>query len=588
MGLTRLPQNVVGRLSGPLSLDEVVWELVQNALDAGASKVTVAIDWQSLSVMVRDNGLGMSAGELQELGKYKTSKIRLLQDLLEVKTYGFKGHALESIKQVSRRYVISRATNGEESNVENDTPDHEIDQGQDHRLDRSYRLDPDGKCVLFDFDDPIMNPLRNKFHLLPFEFSGTIVLVHNLFYNIPVRLKQVHQQGTTRFINHLKRHLVTINRAVDLQVTLDGALVINIPQSACLLLALFRIPSSKVTKVKGYYGHYKITGYLGREFKRGYQFILLNNRVYELPLMYKKHPVFIININCYPQVISELFQDVNKHIWTSKHEPWVRVLVGKLLNRFYLEIIVKSDLFDPVPTSSTPVSSPHKTSLVRRAITTPKKSLNTIEPFKSLTNPFVDQRIESIINRTDLQHIKVIAQVSNKFILVTTGTQLQVLDQHAVDERIKVERFYKRIHENREFSECRIKIPQQHLEILQDYREFLAQVMIILEQEIVAIPRIISRMSDEQIIQGLLVEYTNDIRDHKKFQLAKDWFSDVKNWPDIIIQAINSKACRLAIMFGDKLEMGQMKTLIEQMQQCRMPFQCAHGRPSIVPLVDFN
>ncbi|KAF1772827.1 DNA mismatch repair protein Mlh3 [Phytophthora cactorum] len=58
--------------------------------------------------------------------------------------------------------------------------------------------------------------------------------------------------------------------------------------------------------------------------------------------------------------------------------------------------------------------------------------------------------------------------------------------------------------------------------------------------------------------------------------------------PPVITRLLHSRACRSAIMFGDHLSLGQCRDLIEDLKTCQLPFQCAHGRPSVVPLAEIH
>lgn len=541
--LRRLDADVVDNITISVSsLDQVVLELVQNSLDAGAGRIVVTVDWATLSLMVQDDGSGMTSAQLDQLGRYKTNKLRQLLELAQLRTYGFKGQFLHMLRHASRTHIVSRA-GSEESIIR-------------HQETHSQR---------FDFDDEDTNPkTNNRFYIQRPHTTGTVVISYDMYYNMPVRQRQIHRLGVNRFIKDTKRALVIINRPVDLQVNVDGVVKIDLRRTQTLLLGLFGVPKLLVSKIKGKYGPYQILGCLSQEFERGRQFVLLNSRVYRVDLGYRKYPLFIINITISPQNISELFQDPTKQVWTSKHEEMVRKIVSKVLGRFYLELVI------PGSPKTLPKVTPK---------TSPKKQISPTKKHPNYTN--------ISIGKEDLKQFQIVGQVSNQFILVTFNNQLHIVDQHAMDERIRVEQLYQQLHLECPLLECYIEIPPEHLLVILEYQFYVSQFFkaqySVQSAAITHIPQILHRLQPHQILQGIL-EYINDVRDLKKFKLTDDWFTSINSYPAIMNQAINSMACRLAIMFGDGLTEQQMVEGVGELGRCRIPFLCAHGRPAIVPL----
>ena len=96
------------------SLAAVVRELAENALDAGATRITISIWTDQWRVRVADNGVGISLADLQQAAlPHSTSKIRDRQDLWQVKSLGFRGEALHSLAQLSELEICSRSDSPE-------------------------------------------------------------------------------------------------------------------------------------------------------------------------------------------------------------------------------------------------------------------------------------------------------------------------------------------------------------------------------------------------------------------------------------------------------------------------------------------
>ncbi|MFN7319140.1 MAG: DNA mismatch repair endonuclease MutL, partial [bacterium] len=107
-----LPQDVIDLIAAGEVIDSlgaVVRELVENAIDAGADRITIDISPQNWRIQVSDNGRGMSREDLQLCSyAHSTSKIRQRDDLWQITSLGFRGEALHSIAQVARLRVASR------------------------------------------------------------------------------------------------------------------------------------------------------------------------------------------------------------------------------------------------------------------------------------------------------------------------------------------------------------------------------------------------------------------------------------------------------------------------------------------------
>lgn len=238
------------------------------------------------------------------------------------------------------------------------------------------------------------------------------------------------------------------------------------------------------------------------------------------------------------------------------------------------------------------------------------------------------------ISKQALKQIKVINQVDLKFILClvpseTSGSTLVVVDQHAADERVQLEKwwidFFGNEHlGNTQFTE---KKPQDRIEVvdllsplsvvltrreitlLQRFNPIFEQWGIkisrsesasneksgyfssqnrALETEdghvlVTTLPRLIAdRLMDTRLLTDLIHQHLGYLESNPTPSIKRTR----ANCPRVIHEILNSKACRGAIMFGDSLSLTQCQELIHQLGQCVFPFQCAHGRPSIVPLID--
>ncbi|ETW02611.1 hypothetical protein H310_06080 [Aphanomyces invadans] len=185
-----------------------------------------------------------------------------------------------------------------------------------------------------------------------------------------------------------------------------------------------------------------------------------------------------------------------------------------------------------------------------------------------------------------LQHLRVLRQVDNKFILVQSNTPplLLCIDQHAADERVKLEAL--------ENSLLHDTFPTRTLDDVQPLHLNDAEKNVV-RRHWELIHRWGFQIEVADVDRWVLVSVP--VVDHRE-AACDDFFEYIcllatlsaqppTIRPPVVTRFMNSRACRSAIMFGDPLTREQCQKLIRQLSECRLPFQCAHGRPSIAPLV---
>ncbi|ODQ50594.1 hypothetical protein SAICODRAFT_73368 [Saitoella complicata NRRL Y-17804] len=225
----------------------------------------------------------------------------------------------------------------------------------------------------------------------------------------------------------------------------------------------------------------------------------------------------------------------------------------------------------------------------------------------------------------------VVAQVDRKFILVKMKAEdgvevegedvLVIIDQHAADERVRVERFFtelcqldsdqegvRRVILNKRVV---VRLSGREGRVLGVWRERLAWWGVILEGkgvkdeeehvEVVCthLPPLIAErcVAEPRLLQDLVRDYLYSLESSGRplrpppptsTSSSEDWLTRIRTCPPKMIEMINSRACRSAIMFNDPLTTEECRVLVEALAGCAFPFQCAHGRPSMVPLVDLG
>ncbi|XP_055803099.1 DNA mismatch repair protein MLH3-like isoform X3 [Solanum dulcamara] len=312
--IKRIPEAIWSSIrSGVILYDftRVVEELVFNSLDAGATKVSVAIGIGTCYVKVDDNGSGVSRDGLVLMGeKYATSKYSHSDDMHAFPaSFGFKGEALSSISDVSLLEIITKT----------------------HGRPNGYRkVLKDGKCLYVGIDDCRQD-------------VGTTVIVRDVFYNQPVRRKQMHS-NPKKVLHSLKEALLRIAivhpyvsfKIVDIESEDDLLCTRASPSPLPLLSSEFGIHLSSLNKLNASDGSFKLSGYIlgpdvytvkvlqyfyinSRFVSKGPIHKLLNNIAmsFESASNIEKHnrsqiyPLFLLNLNC-PRSLYDLTLEPSK------------------------------------------------------------------------------------------------------------------------------------------------------------------------------------------------------------------------------------------------------------------------------------
>lgn len=286
----------------------VVKELVENAIDAGATKITVEIkDGGIRQIIVSDNGCGMDAENLKKAClPHATSKLKEAQDLDCIATLGFRGEALASISAISQVTIKTKT--------------------EDKEIGNSIKV-YGGKAG--DVEQCGVN-------------QGTVIIVDNIFYNTPVRAKFLKKPKVEEgFVTQIITSLILSNPEISFRYIVDGKTVFNTVGG--LEDAVYQVYSNEIANNMIYFDQsfndgYRVYGFTGKRqlsrHNRNYQTIIINGRIiqnqsiatavmqaYGNSMMKRCFPVFVINIimpfddvdvNVHPSKSEVRFRDNNK------------------------------------------------------------------------------------------------------------------------------------------------------------------------------------------------------------------------------------------------------------------------------------
>ena len=560
----------------------VVKELVENAIDAGSTRITVSvIDGGMTKITVRDNGIGMDSEDaLNAFKRHATSKIKGQNDLFDIHTLGFRGEALPSIASVSK--VTLTTSYG------NDSTRVQIEYGEIKNA-GNYPCD-----------------------------EGTEISIEGLFYRTPARLKHLKsgsyentliQDVIVKFAFSYPSIAFTFisNDRISFQTTGKGNLLEVIYQ------AWGREAGENAIAVDFSDYDYHVTGYIVKpsltRVSRNCMHVFLNGRLVRTFRLYKsildgyedfivkgRNPLVVLNIEMDPQLL-----DVNVH--PSKWE--VRISKENQLEYLIKDNIreaLKSTILAPVAevkaavqkVSVEPIFFDTNSALVtpfvakKEVTVTPVVETKPIETIKEKNiKPVIQEEIkeEKIIEEKEIQHEKlpemtVIGQLHEKFILCSTEKGLAILDQHACQERVHYEELLQKLEETtpvmmellvpisilagndlvERVDEINASISDMHFQ----FEPFGRDTFIVR-----SVPMWMKEVEEERFLQDVIDNFKND-RDSKYARMEK--------------KKIATMACHSSIRFNRALSLDEMKEVVKQLYKCQNPYHCPHGRPTFIIL----
>lgn len=523
----------------------IVKELIENSLDAGATRLQVQIkDGGKSLIEVADNGSGIPQSQVElAVKRYSTSKVETLADLQSISTLGFRGEALASIGAVSRMMLSTRAE-GEEAGT---------------RLSVSGGLLGDAEKVG-----------------IP---EGTVVQVKDLFFNVPARRRFLKTDTTERnWISRLVTRyamaypdrsfeLVSEGRT-KLQTTGNGDSLEVLAEIYGLDIAQQMIPVAKASSeginVSGFAGAPFISRSNRREITlivngRWIQDVSLGSAVtqaYHTFLMVGRFPIALILVEAPPEVV-----DVNVHPAKSEIRFEDPALVFSIVQR-----AVRATLLGQAPVQPMPMDS----------IWSGERSPQTIgspEP--------VERSIEAPAQKTmTVPILRSVGQVGATYLVAEGPDGVYLIDQHAAHERVLFDKLMAQV--EAELPESQGLLEAETVELTQAEAEVVESNLKVLESlgfsiepfgahafRVRALPASVSNLSPERALRVVVEDFEEDETPLAAVKEAR----------------LAARICkRAAIKAGQVLSLEEQRQLILDLEQSVSPRTCPHGRPTMVHL----
>ncbi len=576
----QMPNQLINQIAAGEVVERpasVVKELLENSLDAGASKIEIDIEQGGVkAIRIRDNGQGIHKDDLAlALSRHATSKIRNLDDLENVRSLGFRGEALPSIASVSRMTLTSKQQEGDSWSV----------QGHDEH---SAELKPAPHAL------------------------GTTVEVRDLFFNVPARRKFLRTEKTE--FNHLEdvvKRIALSRFDVDISLSHNQKMIKHMRSAqdrqgmekriaeicgqAFMEQALYMEFEAAGLKVYGWIAFPTFS-----RSQADMQYFFVNGRMirdklvthavrqaYQDVLFHGRHPAYVLYLELDPAQV-----DVNAH--PTKHE--VRFREGRLAHDFLFRAIHNA-LADVRPGESDRAQSMQDPAMLDQSSRMAMPSYSSVprqdnmalrveEQIQSYSRMAANAYSATVENKAmDTEQGDVpplgyaVAQVHGVFILAQTARGMVAVDMHAAHERITYERLKTALDEGSIASQpllvpIAISVSEKEANLAEQHQAIFNELGFELDRSgpeslrIRQIPVILARGDAEALVRDVLSDLVA--------------YGNSKRIRQAINEVLGTMACHGSVRANRKLTLPEMNALLRDMERTERSGQCNHGRPTWV------
>lgn len=585
--IVQLSKNVINQIAAGEVIERpfsVVKELVENSVDAGATRVSIEVSNECRNLRVADNGSGIHPDDiLLAFSKHATSKIATGKDLYAVKTMGFRGEALASIISISKLTCITRTK--------------DFDYGTKVECENSEVKKAQTGCAI-----------------------GTIMDIRDLFYNLPARLKFLKSPKTEfAYISELIQSLALVHPDVAFELKNNGKVTLKTTGQNDLAQTVKEVFSDEIVKnlrpvlKTDKISNLKISGLIStpdytRASKKDY-YMYVNSRIVKCPIFQKsvdmayknligsRYPFIILNLEIPPEDVdvnvhptkkevryknpNQIFNFIHSAIdmalsgYVEKEQP--QVIQEEVAEQAELQLEVQQETkqlqvinqtrpmmnFQPQNSDDVYVSSNQNLGYVfeePKKEETPKTSVIKEFP-KHEQARFVAPSVPEIED-------VIIGQYKKTYILIEKEEGLEIVDQHIAEERY----IYEKLKQSKNI-DCQLlfisdvlEVSPSDKELLEHNRDKLAkfgyEIEFMSDHEVIfkKVPQILSKVAPKEILADILENISGDI-------------------DNIEEKILITTSCKAAVKANTYLNMFQMQEIIKNWRKCEKPFTCPHGRP---------
>lgn len=607
----------------------VVKELLENAVDAKASAVTVEIKEGGISfIRVTDNGCGIERDQVPiAFVRHATSKIYTAEDLSHIISLGFRGEALSSIAAVSRMELITKT--------------------QETLTGTRYLIEGGEEMESEEIGAP----------------TGTTIIVRNLFFNTPVRKKFLKSPQTEGgYISDLMEHMAMANPHISFKYVNNGQLRFHTAGNGNLQEIIYRIYGKDISKalipvdvqeqdihMHGFLGKPEInranrnfeiyfvngrfikSGMIGKAIEEGYRKYLMQHKFPFAVLHFTIHSEEI-DVNVHPTKMEvrftnqmKLYDFIETHIREALRST---ELIPEATLGGSSEVLKIKDVKEerrqhqesiPEPFESarsrTEDNLPAERMVNRKAVDQKIVAEENVyrlpdeeEPFfvdsrreankpqekaedlpvvleKHVPNPVqISLFEEKMLTKTARKEYHIMGQIFDTYWLIAFHDKLFIIDQHAAHEKVKYEKLMERLKSDQVYSQTLnppiiVTLSGKEESIYREYEKYFLEMGFETEAfggneyAIRSIPSDLYGRSGGELFTEVLDELSE---------------GPINGAPDVIRQKIASMACKAAVKGNMTFDTAGMEALIDDLLVLEDPYHCPHGRPTIISMSKYE
>jgi DNA mismatch repair protein MutL len=554
----------------------VVKELVENSIDANSTHIEIKIEnGGKTRIQIIDDGLGMNREDAERCTmRHATSKIKNINDIFSIQSFGFRGEALAAIASVSRFELITKT---------------EKDQ-------HGFKIEISGG--------------KHKKVTKISTNRGTTVIVKDLFYTTPARLNYLKTDPTEyRNIVREIQNFALAYPHLSFQLFHNGKLVLDYPQihgKKDRIQQILGEMTHDILEVTGIGNQMTLSGFICHPSQcmktRTHQYLFVNGRAVEdYKVKYavregyaqgsgiEKHlqPIFVlfidldpilVDVNVHPRKLEVKFSEP-KDVFSLVKQSVIQTL-EKAPSTSFSQDLDSSSLSSPSSQSSHSFSKHSSHSYSKFPFPTQAQNFSDrYQNRESILAPSSSQTYQqSSSQENDQSPLQLIGQIENKYILAQSEKGLYLFDQHALHERERFETQWNKYQESDTTQQKlliaqNIELSENEISLLREYRDTLREIGFTIgfasmtKLRVTHVPALIKDANLTHVFQELAEYFEHDqIGEHSVDKIVR--------------KLTEYKSCRGSVMFGDQMHPEEMQKLLNDFSQTQWKNSCPHGRPN--------
>ena len=567
-------------------VSSVVKELVENSIDAKSKSIKIDLVNAGIkSLTVTDDGVGMESDDaLLAFSRHATSKLLRDDDLFFINTLGFRGEALPSIASVSK--VTLKTSTGNAGTLI------EIHGGKLIRQEKS-----DARI-------------------------GTTFTVSDLFYNTPARLKYLKSETTelSSIVMYIEKLALT-HPEIKFTLTNNDKVIVSTSGSNNLLKTIYEmygyLVSSNMISINASSEDYDINGYVCKpsilKSNRNHMTTIVNGRIVknielnkainDAYYTYKpdiKYPIVVINIETDPTIIDVNIHPTKQDIKFSKQYELNELVTKTIKEALYKALLIpKIEVKEKINDNEIGILNEYNEPIINNneakeyVINKDLKVLNDEQvkfDFRKVENnansDITKEKVNDSNKNETLKKLELYpcGLVMGTYIVCENENNMYLIDQHAAQERVNYERYLKHLKEQ-DIHITNLLIPYTIELNPSDYIKFNERKNILTDMgfgiEEFGINTIAFKSHPNWLLSGFEFESIEKLID----LVINDYNIDRIKFYDSVSKTL---ACKMSVKGNTRITQDAMQTIIDDLVLCDNPYNCPHGRPTIITFTKYE